>query len=543
MAHEHQELLQAAYDLGDRILDSQVLDKICETDKDIDKLSSRILDSSWLFLCLESFLCRRLFGAEHILLEKSGYPTPIKVPNRLNDVPLWASFLFENESLLVKIAKGSLDANTDALVMSTLNAAALVSPPSPNFITKCKNLLLDKVLFSILGRLLPYALVHHYNLCSTYPFRSFLTLTLRGIGLVTNPPKIVEAETAPDKNFRAQLKVIIYELIKSDALLSPLAEELSLYISLCAPIASLEQRFVYWNSANKIFTNLANKKTVFTAIGLFYDFDTLLYLANAKAKGAKIIGIQHGGYYGYARDHLYVKAVELANCDSFLTWGWNSSPTLLTRVHSAKLVDSGSTYLRDLRERYGSISRDTPTSVLFCPTSHPQRPFRYDTLVNRDFMEQFVWPHESEQLALWLASNRLSVGIKWYTHYPSSTRQNLLLTSLRNSEINYRELDSRFPARKFFNTFQIAIWDSVGTGFFESIAAGLLTFLLPSAKLTPLIDSDLLISEHFFINSNLSQDLGAQFKQAMSESKPFLDKFGKIHQKSISDLLHSVNQS
>ena len=51
------------------------------------------------------------------------------------------------------------------------------------------------------------------------------------------------------------------------------------------------------------------------------DEDLFLGMA-LKSKGGKIVGIQHGGYYGYVESLANICETEYAFYDFFLTWGW-----------------------------------------------------------------------------------------------------------------------------------------------------------------------------------------------------------------------------
>ena len=87
-----------------------------------------------------------------------------------------------------------------------------------------------------------------------------------------------------------------------------------------------------------------NKIVYGTAAISYYDFKKRLKLALSVERGAKLIGIQHGGAYGTFAVHSLVSAVEYANSYKFLSWGWEK-----TSYQKEKIIPVSFPYLSKIK--------------------------------------------------------------------------------------------------------------------------------------------------------------------------------------------------
>lgn len=56
------------------------------------------------------------------------------------------------------------------------------------------------------------------------------------------------------------------------------------------------------------------------------DLDSTLLMASARALGMPVVGLQHGGHYGYIEDHTLALDLEYSFYDRFVSWGWAPLP-------------------------------------------------------------------------------------------------------------------------------------------------------------------------------------------------------------------------
>ena len=106
-------------------------------------------------------------------------------------------------------------------------------------------------------------------------------------------------------------------------------------------------------------------------------------------------------------------------------------------------------------------------------------------------------------------------------------------------------LDNSLRAFDLYSSFDIMLFDSLGTGFFECISAGNAAFLLPSADWTPHRDAVEPVSENFFVSRTSINSLDqakAVFAKASYESKSFMSTYGKPTDVDIVDFLITLQE-
>ena len=114
---------------------------------------------------------------------------------------------------------------------------------------------------------------------------------------------------------------------KNSHLCKIFSKNFSLWFANNFPINFLEGFKENIDYSNKYITN--NFHQIIIGTDMIRDEDLFLGMA-LKSKGGKIVGIQHGGYYGYVESLANICETEYAFYDFFLTWGWkefdNSMP-------------------------------------------------------------------------------------------------------------------------------------------------------------------------------------------------------------------------
>jgi hypothetical protein len=123
----------------------------------------------------------------------------------------------------------------------------------------------------------------------------------------------------------------------------------------------------------------------------------------------------------------------------------------------------------------------------------------------------------------------------------------ILAEACARHRVSLETVDPTIPASRIMADYPVVVWDSIGTGFFESIAIGRPTFLLPSARHVPALDRGLTLGDRFFIDRHEAchgkSDLDQLFEVAMHESRQFLDSFGRLSAKSFDDWIAELDES
>jgi hypothetical protein len=311
------------------------------------------------------------------------------------------------------------------------------------------------------------------------------------------------------------------------------SEKLASFLSKAIPVSHFEQRLMNFKSAVNIAKKIPVERLV-QATALYYSSSASFLIAAYKSQGTKIIGIQHGGYYGYQTSHQYALAVEAVGCDKFISWGWTNwnyvNPILDAKI-PCKVLPIGSFHLQKCRKIAPKLRRRRETkNVLLCISGgiFDER-IRSDFVVDRKLAKEYMWQDNFSVLAAFAKKYNLKVDVKVT---PSQWREEML----ESLKANFDGMDLRFEifnknnaAWKHFHKYDLILWDTIGTGFFESVQMGYPTLLLPSADYVPLRSDKDYISEKFFAKTLLSESLDIQetFEAALRESSLFLETFGK----------------
>lgn len=220
------------------------------------------------------------------------------------------------------------------------------------------------------------------------------------------------------------------------------------------------------------------------------DLESTMLIASARALGMPVVGLQHGGHYGYIEDHTLAVDLEYSYYDRFVTWGWEALPdwdvcrdvpaTPLPcpwlsqrRVHWTRTVPSPR---RDPRGKTYDVFLLTNKIYRFPPAPSGAAVCRSDRAVElRTALATFARE----------ASVRgLSILHKPYTVSTTVQLRGAFADMAKAAGPLYRELP---PSGKGLTPERVLecgviVWDQPGTGFLECLAAG-----LPSMCLWPRI--------------------------------------------------------
>jgi hypothetical protein len=534
--------LDAIFDIGQTILASRVIDEISGSRTSIAYREAEVLDRAWIFFALQSFFSKNLPWIMSTPLPSGKYSTPVPAAPEL--IPAWNREAFFGDDVLKSVARNQ-NTDTSKVIRSLTRMSPIAQPIT--FRRRIRAPLkstLDK-LHSFADSTLPTTtlITDPYNLIYRLAPLEMIALRRRGVSIQLSARWNIQPADSVNHGMRQILLLAIRDIATNELIRlgynSGVADRLSLYLTAAAPTTHIENRRKNWAIAQKA-TN-RNLKKVFSATGLYYSGSSQFTMATARSRGAELIGVQHGGYYGYSANHMYVHSVELQANDRFISWGFQDYLKITHRPITTKITPSGSTYLRQIRKSTAGNDLSIGSRILFAPNSPTNRPCRLDGITSADEFEAYVWPYENDLIAKWCARFDLKLATKWYIHFPNSMRTQDLKRKCEESSVEFKEINTHSPAVRLLRDYDFALWDSIGTGFFESIAAGKPTFLTPGARVTPVLAEGLSVSDLFFIDhESLHSNLHERFQCALEESQDFLDTYGKVSTTSFSELILQI---
>ena len=138
----------------------------------------------------------------------------------------------------------------------------------------------------------------------------------------------------------------------------------------------------YSNACNQSANHdLRTPVAIMTANGWFFNEGFKLLAAARMEDGAHLLGVQHGGGYGWAR-HMPFEEHERAVCDKFYAWGWADGQSDTENLPSPRLSAIGR---RPLAAR-------KKTDILLVSTNHPQYLYRFQSFpVGSQFERYLAW--------------------------------------------------------------------------------------------------------------------------------------------------------
>ncbi len=106
---------------------------------------------------------------------------------------------------------------------------------------------------------------------------------------------------------------------------------------------------------------IAEPKVIMSSISWWFDNTFQVWAAESAEKGAMLLGVQHGGNYGIAKD-LFQEDIELNIVDKFYSWGWKRSDSY------AKVIPMPAPKLVELKKKSSKKSNE----VLYVLASYPR---------------------------------------------------------------------------------------------------------------------------------------------------------------------------
>ena len=201
----------------------------------------------------------------------------------------------------------------------------------------------------------------------------------------------------------------------------------------------------------------------------------------AKDRGVKIIGMQHGGYFGYINDLHQTVEYEYRDLDIFISWGWNKLPNY-NLLQNLKVVELPSPWLSERRKYWKSEKyiNNKKFDVLFMPSGVKRFPLTLQgaTGPRIDIINDVSLNIKDTFDALIL--NNISLLFKPYDDLTSK----LLIKTLHKLSCKYGDkynivdrVDKGFT-RELISSSGLILWNQPGTGFLECLTAGIPTMVL-----------------------------------------------------------------
>jgi putative transferase (TIGR04331 family) len=200
----------------------------------------------------------------------------------------------------------------------------------------------------------------------------------------------------------------------------------------------------------------------------------------AKEKNMKIVGTQHGGYYGYINDNHQAIEFEYRDLDIFISWGWSRLPGY-EFLKNVQVIKMPSPWLSE-RKKYWKTERienNKKYDVLFMPSGITRFPLtvrgalgpRIDIIsdLSSDIKDTFGA----------LIEHNISILFKPYSH--SSLK--LLNETIYNLKYNYGDKYNTVDAvekgftKELISSCGLVLWNQPGTGFLECITANIPTIV------------------------------------------------------------------
>ena len=210
-------------------------------------------------------------------------------------------------------------------------------------------------------------------------------------------------------------------------------------------------------------------------IGHSFTFD-LGYLASTVARltGKTVIGVQHGGHYGYIDDLSLMGQSEYALYDKMITWGWTQIDDHLPKCETTPLPSpklSEKTFKSNYLEEVKSPKVNT-RDVLFLSNLFHRFPGISTCGQSRvDFIDEIS--NSQEDLMRAIKDARLTIShkpfrINFLDLYPKHYRR---LEIAGGSSYHLLKSTQKGLTVKLIKTCRILVWDQIGSGTLEAFTS------------------------------------------------------------------------
>jgi len=273
-----------------------------------------------------------------------------------------------------------------------------------------------------------------------------------------------------EKNFLSLLNSLGLSS-KKDRLLKSLAKAYSEFIYEYFPAQNLEGLSKNLQAASKI----VRRTKAEYIIGPDVMTNTTTFLATAlkenKKKG-EVIGVQHGGQYGYIDAMSSHAEIEYALCDKFVTWGWTEFEKMLPKSTAFILP---SPRLSNIDWMFPKKNKNiSEKKILFMPNLLHRFPVLTTCGHSRiDFRDKIF----SSRLALIEKMSEVAsyIDIKPYNknNFEFAKENYLMLEQVPQNNVRIIESTQKGLTVSLIEGYDLIIWDQIGTGTLDCFVAGI----------------------------------------------------------------------
>jgi len=242
------------------------------------------------------------------------------------------------------------------------------------------------------------------------------------------------------------------------------------------PVNMLESVPDLFTQADSMLRKYGNKPLLFSTFNLDMDIH---YIASSKKTNRKCIDLQHGGYYGYMKHMDHTIELEVAFCDTFISWGWG----VLPEIGSCNVIPLPSPWLSQ---------RAVELNKFYAINKHKD----YDLLLMTSKIYRFPLANMNAAGVLTDQARENWNRIKHLVHCAKKNDIRILHKpyNLDNYSRFKRELDElstiggglytinteleKGLSKGLVSSCSIVVWDVPGTGFLECISSKIPTIVI-----------------------------------------------------------------
>ena len=257
-----------------------------------------------------------------------------------------------------------------------------------------------------------------------------------------------------------------------------ISELLIKFIANSFPLQFIENLNNNYAKSEKLLIPFSSKHLIASS---FSDTRSILIIAAAKAMKFNIVGVQHGGHYGYYKDSSPTLENEWPYLDQFLTWGWKKLPSHL----ALKSMDTSilpSPWLSERREFFKDIKvgGDKLFDVIWMPQMmklHSSSP-RGSSSIRLDVIQEFS--EDMINFASLASIEKIKIYCKPYNYVTTFLMKKTYqqLSDIGGSNFQYANNFDKGLSHELINKGHLFFWDQPGTGFLECLACGIPTMVL-----------------------------------------------------------------
>jgi len=224
----------------------------------------------------------------------------------------------------------------------------------------------------------------------------------------------------------------------------------------------------------QVASNIIKKTKAKNIISSDITTDVVSFLSVAlkeNKKNGQVIGVQHGGHYGYIDATSQHAEIEYAICDKFVTWGWSEFDQTLPKTTAIKLPSPRLSNIDWIVPKNKNIPEK---KILFMPNFLRRFPLLTTCGHSRiDFRDKIF----SSRLALIEKMSEVAsrIDVKPYdkNNLEFAKENYLLLEQVAKKNVRIIESTQKGLTASLIEGYDLIVWDQIGTGTLDCFVAGI----------------------------------------------------------------------